>query len=128
MDMARPRIIKSPGEFDALVDLYVEQCRIDEEPMSTVGLALALGFCDKASLYDYGQIEEFSASVKRARSIVERSYVRSALKGGGAGPIFLLKASYGYKETQAVEVTGKNGGPIDWSINPVPTDAKPDDT
>ena len=105
--MARPRLIKSPEEFDLLVDLYVADCAEKGEPVCSTGLCLALGFCSKSSLGDYEEREEFSASVKRAKMIVEHNYVKSTLKGGGAGPIFLLKASYGYVDKQTVEQTGK---------------------
>ena len=105
--MGRPRIINSPEEFDMLVDMYVAVCEEEKEPLTVTGLALYLGFNSKSTFYDYGTrdgFEEFSDSVKRARSIVENGYERSVAKGGGAGPIFLLKASYGYKDVQQVEV------------------------
>jgi hypothetical protein len=105
--MGRPRKIKSPEEFDTLVDEYVTACMEEDEPLTVTGCALYLGFCDKSSFYDYGSKEgfkEFTHSVKRARSIIENGYERSAAKGGGAGPIFLLKASYGYRDVQTVEV------------------------
>ena len=104
--MARPRTIQSPDEFDMLVDLYVAHSKEENEPLCITGLCLYLGFCSKSSLGDYGEREEFSASVKRARLLVENSYVKSTLNGGGAGPIFLLKASYNYVDKQVVEATG----------------------
>jgi len=105
--MGRPRTIKSPEEFDMLVDAYIHECRMTREPVNTVDLALYLGFNSKTSLYDYGTnkgFEEFTASVKRARALVEASYLRRTLKGEGAGPIFLLKASYNYVDRQVVDV------------------------
>ena len=105
--LGRPRKIKSPLEFDTLVDAYVAVCMEEEEPLTVTGCALYMGFCDKSSFFDYGKkkgFEEFTHSVKRARMIIEAGYERSAANGGGAGPIFLLKASYGYKDVQHVEV------------------------
>ena len=105
--MGRPRIIDSPEEFDGLVDMYVAECFAAEEPLTVTGLALYMGFCDKTTFYQYGKREGFENyyhSVKRARTIVEQGYERSAATGGGAGPIFLLKASYGYRDVQSVEI------------------------
>jgi hypothetical protein len=106
----RPRTIKTPEEFDNLVDAYVVACHMNDQPMDTVNMCLFLGFNSTQSLYDYGSrkgFEDFAASVKRARFIVEGSYNQLALKGGGAGPIFLLKASYGYVDKQVVDVNAK---------------------
>jgi len=105
--MGRPRTIKSPEEFDRLVDGYVAECRMCDQKMDTVSLALYLGFNSKTSLRDYGNregFEEFAPSVKRARSIVEAGYTQLALNGGGAGPIFLLKAVYGYEDKKTIDV------------------------
>lgn len=105
--VGRPRIINSPEEFDFLVDLYVANCIESKEPMTVTGMALHLGFCEKCTFYDYGKLkgrEEFQYSVKRARLIVEHGYELATASGAGAGTIFLLKASYGYRDVQSIEV------------------------
>ncbi len=105
--MGRPRMIKSVEEFDRLVDEYIVDCKLNDEPLRVTGLVLFMGFASVSSLDDYGRrpgFEEFTASVKRARLLVEDSYVKRAINGEGAGPIFLLKASYGYVDRQTVDM------------------------
>ena len=109
--VGRPRIIQTPEEFDALVDSYVGEVQASEGKvtMCLTGLCLFLGFASTSSFDNYGKregFEGFRRSVKRARMVVRHSYEQSAMSGGGAGPIFLLKASYGYQDKVQVEHTG----------------------
>jgi hypothetical protein len=100
--MGRPRKFNDPATFDLMVDLYVIDCHERGVPLTIPDLALYLGFADRHSLYDYQDREEFSHSVKRARSLVEAYIVRYGLEGGGAMPIFLLK-NMGYTDKQEVQ-------------------------
>ena len=105
--MGRPRTIQTPEIFDRLVDEYVTESHLMNEPMSITDLTLYLGFNDVGSLSDYGNrkgFEDFAPSVKRARLIVENDYVRAVRMGAGAGTIFLLKASYKYVDKQVVDL------------------------
>lgn len=110
--MARPRAIETPEEFDRLVDDYVAQCAADEEPLTITGLSLALGFADKSTLYDYGEYEGFSHSVKRARAIVENAYEKRLSGNAATGAIFALK-NFGWRDRQELEHSGRDGGPIE---------------
>lgn len=87
----RPRIIKSAKEFDKKVDDYIARCFADEEPVTITGMALALGFVDKQSLYDYAKYDGFSYSVKRARTLVEHAYEKRLSGPAATGAIFALK-------------------------------------
>lgn len=62
----------------------------DEKPTVT-GLTLALGFADKSTLYDYAKKPEFSHSLKRALTIVERGYEEALRESNATGSIFALK-------------------------------------
>ncbi len=104
MPAGQPRIIKSPAEFDELVDAYVERCRDDEVPLTFTGMALALGFASRQSLYDYGGLPEFSYSVKRARALIEQQYETNLHGAHVAGSIFALK-NHGWSDRQHDEVT-----------------------
>ena len=101
-DMARPRKIKTPKEFDELVDQYVAQCKVDDEPITWTGMALALGFYGKDELSNYAQYEGFSRSVKRARAIVERSYEARLNGNSPTGAIFALK-NMGWSDRQELD-------------------------
>lgn len=58
---------------------------------TVTGLALYLGFCDRQSLYDYGNKEEFSCIIKRARTCIENHYENSLNGKSSTGAIFALK-------------------------------------
>jgi len=70
----RPRKIKSPEEFDKLVDAYVQKCQSAEAPITWTGVALALGFTSREAIDEYAKYDGFSDSVKRAKLIVENAY------------------------------------------------------
>ena len=102
----RPRKYKSPEEFDAKVNEYVEQCRRDEEPMTWTGLALYLGFCCRADIDNYLKYDGFSYSVKRAKALVECSYEKRLSQGNPTGAIFALK-NFGWTDSQHVNMDVK---------------------
>lgn len=101
----RPRKIKSPEEFDALVDGYIDMCRATDEPILLTGMILALGLTSKESFYNYQDYDGFMDSVKRARMLVELEYEkRLNFASSATGPIFALK-NLGWKDKQEVETT-----------------------
>ena len=61
------------------------------------------GFVDKRSLYDYQGRDEFTHSVKRARTLVEESTVKRSMGNNAAGAIFVLK-NMGYSDRHSVQV------------------------
>ena len=109
--LGRPRKYSNPETFDLMVDCYVAECELNEEPLTVTGLALYLGFCDRQSLYDYGKnegFEAFTCGVKRARQLVEHSYEVAMRKGEApAGNIFGLK-NMGWKDKQEHEVKSQH--------------------
>lgn len=101
----RPRKIGSPEEFDALVDAHVDWCMENLEPITWTGMALALGFTSRHALDMYATYDGFSASVKRAKVIVECSYENRLHGQNATGAIFALKnlnwkdkTEYGFDE------------------------------
>lgn len=59
--VGRPRLIKSPQEFDERVDTYIDWCRAQDKPILLTGLILALGFNSKDTFYSYENYPEFTA-------------------------------------------------------------------
>ena len=108
--VGRPRKIKSPEEFDRLVDSYIDMCRANNEPILLIGMVLALGLTSKEAFYNYGsEYAEFSESVKRARSLIELEYEkRLNINSSAAGPIFALK-NFGWKDKQEVDNISSDG-------------------
>lgn len=111
--MGRDKIIKTPAEAQRRVNAWLKKCEETGEHLSITGLALALGFSCRDTLYDYEKDPAFSDTVKKARLHVEQAYERSLINGNNAaGPIFALK-NMGWKDKQEREHTGPDGGPIE---------------
>ena len=104
--MARPRIIKSPKQFDQLAEAYFTECVASREPILLTGLILALGLSSRASLDEYESRPEFFNSVKRAKLRVEQEYERRLLSTSPTGAIFALK-NFGWKDKSECEHTGR---------------------
>jgi hypothetical protein len=105
--MARIRDIKTPDEFDMLVDLYRADCVANDDPLSVVGLALFMGFSSKQTIYNYKEHEDglFKDSVDRALSMVEKQHYDKVVKGEcHQGNTFLLRSVYGYQDKQVIQV------------------------
>ena len=103
--VGRPRLIKSPQEFDERVDVYIEWCRMEGKPILLTGMILALGFNSKDTFYSYENYPEFTDSVKRARLLIEMEYEQRLNTANSAtGPIFALK-NFGWSDKQEVDLT-----------------------
>lgn len=101
-----PAKYASPDAMQAAIDRYFSSPTCD---FTITGLALALGFESRQSLYDYRERGDFSCTVKTALLRVENKYEQRLLDGG-AGPIFALK-NMGWKDKQ--EISGADGGPLE---------------
>ena len=113
----RPPIIKTPEEFDRLVDEYVQKCETEERPLTITGLCLHLGFEERKRLYEQADRAGFSHSVKRARLIVEADYERRLGDKtlSAAGTIFALK-NFGWTDKTEHEVSGPGGAAIPMTL------------
>jgi len=103
--VGRPLIVESPEEMDRLVDEYVANCHENDMPLTLTGLVLALGLSSRQSLNHYGDRQEFCASVKRSKLLVERAYEERLHGPNPTGAIFALK-NFGWTDRQEVESTG----------------------
>jgi len=97
---------KTPKELQAKIEEYFkkgvkkrqvevgrgERKLVIEIPVPTItGLVLFCGFCSRQSFYAYEGKPEFSYTIKRARTLIEKEYEEQLSINGGAGPIFALK-------------------------------------
>ena len=113
----RPPKFNTPEELEGVIKAYFDSLKyIDDnnneqmQPSTITGLALALGFCDRQSLYDYEKREEFSCIIKTARLMVENSYEKQLLTRGCTGSIFALK-NMGWKDKQEIDNNHNFSGP-----------------
>ena len=115
---------ETPEALEEACDRYFIDCKEENRPITITGLALALGFADRQSLYDYNERPGFSCIIKKARFRVENAYEEKLSGNSVAGPIFALKnigTKGNWSDKQEVEHTGKYGGPIqfgkiEWEI------------
>lgn len=123
-----PRKYKSVAAMDEKINAYFEDCKghpyilddgtplmdkygmpviIDAHPPTFTGLALWLGFTGRQAMMDYEARPEFSDSIKRARARCEEYAERRLYdRDGTRGAQFSLTCNFGWKNTQAVEVSG----------------------
>ena len=103
----RPRILDSVENAQMLIDEYFE----GDGKKTICGLALALNFCDRQSLYDYrDRGDEFSGVIKKAMLRVENEYERNLHNNNAAGSIFALK-NMKWSDKQELEHSGSVGLP-----------------
>lgn len=121
MAAGRPPHYETPEDLQEAIDeyfndvptrtIYVSDKTIEMPIVTITGLTLALGFCDRASFYDYEKKGEFSHTIKTARLRVENDYemqLRSSHQGQ-AGVIFGLKnLGWSDKQDEAQDSTDPN--------------------
>jgi hypothetical protein len=125
-DTGRPPKYETPEQLQIAIDNYFSLCDSRTKTFKTInedghdvvqeiecpeeytitGLALSLGFCDKRSLYDYEEKEEFTHPIKRAKLRIENQVEKEVRSNkNAAGPIFILK-NFGWRDKTEVDHTG----------------------
>ena len=126
MSAGRPAYFKNPEEMQQIINDYFNEHKVEFEkdsegkvlttqkgspimklnPPTLTGLALALGFNSRGTIYEYEKKnDEFSDTIKKARLRCE-NWVEEQSFSGTVPPavgIFALK-NYGWKDTQGIEV------------------------
>jgi len=131
--VGRPLKYKTAEEMQARIDEYFELCQpkpmmdaadkpfIDSKgnqmyelnPPTISGLALHLGFVNRASMYDYEQRGEFSDTIKKARTRCEQWIEKNGIEGKTppAMAIFALK-NYGWTDKPEKQETDDTGSDL----------------
>ena len=103
----RPPLYDDPAVMEQRINEYFEYIFIEDKPKPTItGLVLYLGFADRSSFYEYQKKEEFSHTIKRARTAIEHWYELNLMGNHTAGAIFALK-NFGWVDTQQIDHTSK---------------------
>ena len=104
--VGRPLKFKNEKELQKKIDAWLKSCKKEKRPLTITGLALALN-TSRDLLVDYGNRDEFSYTIKRAKLLCENYAEESLFLGKNvAGAIFNLKNNYGWKEKQEIEHNG----------------------
>jgi hypothetical protein len=104
----RPRVYENSEDLQAAIDAYFLEVKTNNEKVTMSGLAYALGFADRQSLYDYEKNEQFSCTIKRALLRIEGSYETALYGNSVAGPIFALK-NMGWKDKAEMDLRTPEG-------------------
>ena len=122
----RPKAYNTPAEMQTIIEKYFEDCEgkplLDDEgkpyldknyqpiivnriPPSVAGLAYALGFKSRQSLFDYDADKTFLDIISRAKLRIE-IYNNSRLydKDGVQGAKFNLTVNYGYVDKTETDI------------------------
>jgi len=106
-----------PPKYDSVeslvkeIDAYFTVAFENKEPLTITGLALALGFCSRQSLYDYEKDSEFSYIIKKAKCVVENGYEKKLHEGNATGAIFALK-NMQWIDKAELDLGGQKDNPI----------------
>ncbi len=117
--VGHPPLFRTKEALQAKIDLYFKEGATRKEVIinrkkeiivipTITGLCYYLGFESRQSFYDYGKRQEFSYTVKRARTFIEQEYEEQLRCGNTIGAILALK-NFGWTDRQELEHTGANG-------------------
>lgn len=120
--MGRPLIFKTPEELTASADSYFALCDEQEVTPTVNGLALALGFNSKQSLFNYADRPDFLDAVKTVRTKLEARWEQRLGENACTGAIFWLK-NQGWSDTMKQEISGPNGGKVEMDVTLSPDEA-----
>jgi hypothetical protein len=99
--MGKPLKFKTVEELQEKIDAYFASCDEENEPITITGLALALD-TTRDTLCDYGDREEYSDTIKKAKLKVENAYEKRLVRRGNGGDVFALK-NFGWKDTKELD-------------------------
>lgn len=107
----KPPKFKSVAELEEKIQKYFDECNQQGRPLTMSGLAVALD-CDRKTIVNYSNKEEYFPTIKRARAIIERSLEEKLVSSNGvvAGIIFSAKNNFGWVDKQEIDQkTNLNG-------------------
>jgi hypothetical protein len=99
-----------PNEVEAVqkkIDAYFDECKEEEQPATFCGLALALDYCDRSTLWRTATAgTPISQPIKKAMLRIEEQYERTLHGSAPTGSIFALK-NRGWTDKQEIEHSGQ---------------------
>lgn len=92
------RRVGSPAQMWDLFEVYEQDSRANDQPLTLAGAALALGFSSTKKFYEYSKRPEFADVIDYIKTKVEAEYEQRLHGPAAAGAIFWLKAQAGYRD------------------------------
>ena len=108
----RPPKFEKPEEMQELIDRYFAECDAEGMPYTVPGVSLAVGMSSRQTLLEYEEKPAFSDTVKKAKLMFEHQRVKQLLtkEGSPTSMIFDLKANFGYRDRQEIDVNRSGPG------------------
>lgn len=102
-NIGRPLKFRSAEELEDKIFKYFEYCDKNKKPYTVTGLAVFLD-CDRDTLLNYQQREEFFGTIKRAKTKIENWIEEHSLMGdiNPTVSIFNLKNNFGWRDKQEI--------------------------
>jgi hypothetical protein len=109
--MARPLKFKTPEELQEKIDNYMQEVSNQDRVPTIAGLAVSLD-TNRDTLCNYGDREEFSDTIKKAKTLIAAIQEEMALKNriNSSVWIFSAKNNLGYNDKKEVSQTTKLEG------------------
>lgn len=100
--VGRPLKFKSVEELEKKINAYFEDKK--NKPYTITDLAVWLD-CDRQTLLNYQEKEEFFGTIKKAKTRIEASIEKGALSGlyNPTFSIFNMKNNFGWKDKQEIK-------------------------
>lgn len=120
--VGRPLKFKSVEELEKKIDAYFKDK--NNIPYTVTDLAVWLD-CDRRTLTNYEEKDEFFPTIKKAKTKIEASIEKGALMGvyNPTFSIFNMKNNFGWQDKHEVDTTNSNKVQI---INDLPSGANED--
>ena len=120
--VGRPLKFKSVEELEKKIDAYFKDK--NNIPYTVTDLAVWLD-CDRRTLTNYEEKDEFFPTIKKAKTKIEASIEKGALMGvyNPTFSIFNMKNNFGWQDKHEVDTTNSNRVQI---INDLPSGANED--
>jgi hypothetical protein len=117
-EFKKPLKFKTAEDLQNKINVYFEDCKEQEIPLSITGLALALD-TNRQTLINYQEKDGYENIVDRAKLMIENAYEIRLINNGRSGDIFALK-NFGWADRQEIDNNIKVGrSSIDELINSI---------
>jgi len=107
MPAGRPRKFTDAEIMQEKIDKYFQDCDERKAKYTVPGLARALGFLSRMSVWEYGKHPEFADTIKGALLVMEQQRAEDLLtENNPVGKIFDLKNNFKWKDQTGLDVSG----------------------
>lgn len=115
--VGRPLKFSSVEELQEKIDEYFRDMDHQKRPYTIGGLAVYLD-CDRKTINNYEDREEFFPTIKRAKTKIESNIEEGALTGkyNPTSSIFNLKNNFGWTDKHEIESTNDTTMNINFNI------------